>query len=293
MTIEAAKEVWPFTYRQEAIFDPAGVEIPDYKSIRISDTNKIMAVGGDGYQIIQPDEVAQFAIDLHDQDVLCETAGALGDGQRIWMLLHTPNNSFEVIKGDEQKFYTLLTNAYDLSAALEARYTAIRVVCQNTVNAATAGSPAVIKLRHTANVKNRMSMAAEIFRGYQKSMVDYKECMEYLAKHPINDNMILEFERELFGDPDKVKEGRSASILTNKTQMFEKLLMTGKGTEIPGVVGSAYGMFNAATEFFDWHSTVKNAKAADGTVDRSNSILFGQASKDKTKALELVLALTK
>jgi phage/plasmid-like protein (TIGR03299 family) len=293
MTIEKAKEVWPFTYYQEAIHDANGVEIPYYKSIRISDTKKIMAVGGSGYQIIQPDEIAQFAEDLHDSEVLCETAGALGDGQRIWMLLHTKEYKFEVFKGDEQRMYTLITNAYDLSAALEARYTAIRVVCQNTVNAATAGSPAVIKLRHTANVKSRMSMAAEIFKGYQKSIGDYKECMEYLAKHPINDNMILEFERELFGDPDKVKEGRSASILTNKTQKFEELLMTGKGTEIPGVVGSAYGMFNAFTEGSDWYSTVKNAKAADGSVDRSNSILFGQASKDKTKALELVMALTK
>lgn len=293
MTIETAKEVWPFTYYQEKILDPQGIEIPDYKSIRISDTKKIMAVGGSNYAIIQPDEVAQFAIDLHDDEMLCETAGALGDGQRIWMLLHTKEYKFEVFKGDEQRMYTLITNAYDLSAALEARYTAIRAVCQNTVNAATAGSPAVIKLRHTANMKSRMGIAAEIFKGYQKSIGDYKEMMQYLAKHPINDALIAEFEREMFGDLEKTKEGRSTSILTNKLAKFEELIFKGKGTEIPGVVGTAYGLFNAFTEFQDWHSTVKNAKADDGTVDRSNSILFGQASKDKTKALELVMALTK
>ena len=50
MTIEVAKQIFPFTYYQEKILDASGVEIPDYKSIRISDTKKIMAVGGSNYR---------------------------------------------------------------------------------------------------------------------------------------------------------------------------------------------------------------------------------------------------
>ena len=293
MTTEVAKRVWPFHYYQERIFDPAGIEIEDYKSIRISDTRKIMAVGGDGYTLIQPEEVAEFAEALHEQKVLCEAAGALGDGQRIWMLLHTPDYKFEIFKGDEQRMYTLVTNAYDLSAALEARYTGIRAICENTVNMATAGNPAVIKLRHTVNVKSRMDMAAKIFQGYHKAVGDFKETMQYLAKHQINDAMILDFEAEMFGDPDKTPEGRALTIMTNKRTKFEELVFSGKGTDIKGVVGSAYGLFNAYTEWSDWYSTVKGAKKDDGTIDRTASILFGQASREKTKALELVLALVK
>lgn len=293
MTTEVAKRIWPFNYYQEAIHDPQGKVIEDYKSIRISDTKKVMAVGGSGYQIIQPDEVAAFAEDLHDQHVLCEAAGALGDGQRIWMLLHTPDYKFEVFKGDEQRMYTLITNAYDLSAALEARYTAIRAICDNTVTAAVNGSAAVIKLRHTINVKGRMDLAAKIFKGYRQTIVDYKEVMKYLAKHPINDALIKEFEDAMFGDPDKHEEGRSRSIMLNKRTKFEELLMTGKGTDIKGVVGSAYGLLNAYTEWADWHSTVRGAKNDDGVRDRTNSILFGQASKDKAKAQDLVMALVR
>ena len=291
MTAEVAAQVWPFEYYQEDIFDPKGQRIEDYKSIRINDTHKLMAVGGAGYTIIQPREVAAFAEDLHDQNVQVDTAGALGDGERIWMLLHTPDYKFEPIKGDEHRMFTLITNAYDLSAALEARYTDIRVVCENTVNMATQGNPAVIKLRHTVNVKSRMNMAAEIFKGYQRSTKDYQECMKLLAKHPINDNMIAEFERSMFGDLDKAEEGRSRSILANKLTKFEELLVTGKGTEIKGVVGSAYGLFNAYTEWADHFSTVKGNKQADGTQDRTNAILFGQAAKDKQTALNLTLQL--
>ena len=285
MTTEIAKQVWPFTYYQQDVHSPTGEKIEGYKSIRISDTNKIMAVGGEGYTIIQPEEVAAFAEDLHEKGVVCETAGALGDGERIWMLLHAPDYKFEVFKGDEHRMYTLLSNAYDLSAALEARYTDIRVVCENTINQATHGNPAVIKLRHTINVKSRMNMAAEIFKGYQRANETYKEAMRYLAKHPITDAVIHEFEVGMFGDLEKTEPGRGQTILKNKLDKFESLMFTGKGTEIAGVVGSAYGMLNAYTEWSDYFSTVK------GTEDRTKAIIFGQASKDKTKALGLTLQL--
>jgi phage/plasmid-like protein (TIGR03299 family) len=289
-TVEVAKQVWPFTYYKEKIKDLAGNIIEGYEAIRISDTKKIMAVGGEGYTIIQPEEVAEFGQKLSDDGMLCETAGALGQGQRLWLLLHTKDYKFEVFKGDEHRMYTLITNAYDLSAALESRYTGIRAVCDNTVTAAVNGSPALIKLRHTSNVKARMGMAAEIFKGYLRTTKDFKEAMQELAKHPINDRLVHEFEVSMFGDLSKTEEGRSQSILKNKLTKFEELMFTGKGTDIKGVVGSAYGMLNAYTEWADWFSTVKGSEG-DRATARTNAILFGQASKDKTKALNLALQL--
>ena len=286
MSIEVAQRVFPFSYYKEDLHRPDGTKIETHSSIVISDTQKIMGIGGTCTTILQPTEVCEFAHDLFEESgVLCETAGALGDGERIWLLLHAPDYKFEVFKGDEHRQYTLITNAYDYTAALEARYTDIRVVCENTMNQATKGNPATIKLKHTSGMKQRMGIAAEIFKSYLRSNASYKEAMQHLAKHPITDAMIHEFEVEMFGDLNKAEEGRGKTILTNKLTKFEELLSTGKGTEIPGVVGSAYGMLNAYTEWADWHSTIR------GTSDRTNSILFGQASKDKTHALNFTLQL--
>ena len=284
MTTEVAKSVFPFTYSKEPLHRPDGSKIETHDSIVISDTNKIMGIGGVSTTIIQPEEVCAFGQELFETSgVLCETAGALGDGERIWLLLHTPDYKYEVVKNDEHRMYVLITNAYDYTAALEARYTDIRAVCENTVNAATSGSPALIKLKHTSN----MNMAAEIFKGYLRSTETFKEAMQVLAKHPINDQVIHEFETSMFGDLDKTEEGRGRTILQNKLTKFEELLFKGKGTEIPGVVGSAYGLFNAYTEFQDWFSVVR------GTTDRTHAILFGQASKDKSRALGTVLQLVR
>ena len=287
MTEEVAHQVFPFTYYKEALHRPDGTKIETHDSIVISDTKKIMGIGGTNTTIIQPTEVCTYAFDLFEGKVLCETAGALGDGERIWILLHTPDYKYEVVKGDEHRMYTLVTNAYDYTAALEARYTDVRAVCENTVNMALRGNPACIKLKHTANMRTRMGIAAEVFKGYIRANETFREAMQYLVKHPINDEMVAEFEREMFGDITKVEEGRGKTILTNKLAKFGELLVMGKGTEISGVVGTAYGLYNAYTEYSDWFSTVR------GTTDRTNSILFGQAAKEKTRALDLVLALTK
>ena len=295
LTDEEIERVMPFEYFHEPLYVKRnGVyqEVQTHDAITIDDTNTIMGVGGRTVSIYQPKDCAKFIRALSDEGVRVETVGALGKGERIWFLMHEPKGKFEVFKGDETRMYILVTNAYDFTAALEARYTGIRAVCENTVNAAVKGAPACVKIKHTANMHQRAAEAAEIFKGYVRANATFKEAMQYLAKHPVNDKLIREFEDSMFGELNKTEEGRAQTILKNKREKFEELVLHGRGTEIKGVVGSAYGMFNAYTEYQDWHSTVRNAKTDDGDVDRTNSILFGQASKLKSKALEVALVLT-
>jgi len=96
---------------------------------------------------------------------------------------------------------------------------------------------------------------------------------------------VLAFEKQLFGDIDKAAEGRSKTILNNKLEKFEELLVTGMGTEIPGRSGNLYGMVQAFTEYIDHYSQVK------GSEDRTQSIIFNTGDKAKTQALEFALAL--
>jgi phage/plasmid-like protein (TIGR03299 family) len=293
MTVEAAKIVFPFHYYKEKLFRADGTEITTHVAITISDTKKIMNIGGSTCSIYQPEDCARFIESLSDEGMTCETAGALGDGEKIWFLMHTPDYKWEVFKGDEHRMFTLVTNSYDFSSALEGRNTDVRVVCQNTLDAATSGNPAVVKIKHTTNMHQRAAIAAEIYKGYVRANKTFREAMAYLAKHPITDALVREFEIEMFGDLSKTEEGSSQTILKKKLEKFEQLMVTGHGTEIKGVATSMYGLLNAFTEFQDWHSVVRNAKNAAGQVDRTNSILFGQAAKLKSQALELALVLAK
>lgn len=281
-----AMKAFPFTYRKEDIFLKSGAKIDGKQAVIISDTNKAVGVVGDGYEIVQPADAFTFMDSVSEKGkLLYKTVGALGDGEKIWLLAHTPDHIFEAVKGDPIEQYVLFSTSYDGSSSNEARATSITVVCQNTLHAATRGSAAFIKIRHTRNVQQRLVMAAEIMRGYEKQQQSFREAMIYLTKFPITDELVKAFEIEMFGDPSKHEEGRSRSIMLNKRAKFEELMVTGKGTDIKGRVGSLYGLVQAYTEWADWHSTVR------GTDDRTNAIIFGSASKEKTRALDYALVL--
>ena len=292
MTLEVAETIFPFEYRKETLYRADGTPITTHDAITINDTNTIMGIGGIERTIIQPREVCEFASDLFDAGGMrVATAGALGKGEKIWILCHAPNYEYEPVKGLTHQQYVCVANAYDDSMSLISLYTDVCVVCQNTLNEAIAGSPCVIKLRHTVNVKSRMAMATEVFKGYVRANATFQEAMVELGKHPITDELLKEFEVSMFGDLEKTEEGRSQSILKNKIAAFEKSMFAGKCAEIPGVSDTLYGMLQGYTEYVDFFSTIKGQKDAAGMTDRTNAILFGQGSKDKVKALNLALVM--
>jgi hypothetical protein len=66
------------------------------------------------------------------------------------------------------------------------------------------------------------------------------------------------------------------------------LVETGKGTEIPGVKGTAYGVLNAAVEFADHWKPVKG-KNNDVLVRKLDSLWFGSAARFKQKAFDHIM----
>ena len=260
--------------------------VPDAFATVASDTREVLGVVGGQYTPLQNDVAFDFFDPIATSgEILFETAGALGKGEKVWMLARQPQHEFEVVKGDTIQSYLLLSNSHDGSSAVEARSTSIRVVCQNTLGMATRGAKPVIRLRHTRTVEARLRMAGDLIRQHAEQQKNYQEALQYLAKFPITDELVAAFELEMFGDLDQTPEGRGRTILNNKLEQFEKLLVTGRGTEIPGVVGTMYGLLNAYTEWADWQSPIR------GTNDRTNAIIFGNAAADKQHALDYALVL--
>lgn len=282
--IQLAGLGWEVT--KEQLYRKDGSAVENAFATVASDTNAVLGVVGGQYTPLQN----RLAFDFFDAarsegEILFETAGALGKGEKIWLLARTPENITEVIKGDPIQSFLLLSNSHDGSSGVEVRSTCVRVVCRNTHNQAINGNKPVIRLRHTRTVESRLRMAGDILRQHAETQKSYFEALAYLAKFPITDEIVNAFELEMFGDLDKTPEGRARTILSNKLEQFEHLLVRGAGTDIKGVAGTMYGMVQAYTEWADWASPVR------GTDDRTNAILFGQASMDKKAALDYALVL--
>ena len=142
--------------------------IPTHKATMIEESNKYINVVGDGYGVIQNSKAFEF-IDLMtsgtiggDQVPVIETAGILNDGARMYVTAKMPGKFF--IGGDDSEGiddYILFTNTHDGSGAVMALFTPIRVICQNTLNAAIRGAVNKVAFKHTKNVGDKLEFTKE------------------------------------------------------------------------------------------------------------------------------------
>lgn len=104
------------------------------------------------------------------------------------------------------------------------------------------------------------------------------EFLKALAKVRLNESQIGEFTKTMF----RITDNSNRRVL-DRVDTFRGLVDVGMGSDLKGVRGTAYGLYQAAIEFADHHITVR------GNGDNQlNSALVGSIALFKNKATKLV-----
>jgi len=96
---------------------------------------------------------------IHAGAAFYESAGALGKGERVWVLARVTSDH-EIVPGDRISKYLLLSNSHDGKGAVHVKFTPVRVVCRNTLNQAIERGP-TLRVAHTSSMKDRLKEVAE------------------------------------------------------------------------------------------------------------------------------------
>jgi phage/plasmid-like protein (TIGR03299 family) len=259
------------------------VSYPDRDVVFRSDNLKPLSIISKRYKLVQPADVVDFFRELVDGAGFdMETAGALNDGRRIWMLARVTQDA-KILEADKIGGYLLLATSCDGGLATSATFTSIRVICKNTLDMA-ARSAGRIQVLHSTDfnplaVKEKLGIAVGAFdvfmneaRRLAAKKVSPKKADEFLVKL-INETTALK--KEGF-DPRKTRP--FLSIMANYQG-------AGKGADLPEAKSTAWGLINAVTEYVDWQAPSRSDDA------RINSAWFGRGSDMKAKAVELIGAL--
>ena len=254
--------------------------VEKYATVRV-DNNTPLGIVGERYRIIQNVEAFNFFdVLVGEGQAIYHSAGALGNGERIWLLAKLPNKII-VGKEDTVEKFLCLTNSHDGSKALQVYFTPIRVVCQNTLNVSLKNTGASISIRHTNNYKNKIEEARRVLG----IVIDYYAQFENLANQlkdvKLEKEAVNKYYDKLLGikgnDEDTT---RKLNIKKELIALYEN----GTGNQIADVKHSLWTAYNAVAEYTDFYKTVKND-------NRIESLLFGSGAELKNKAWNHALEL--
>ena len=254
-----------------------------------SDNNRPLSVVSKDYCVVQPKEVLGFFDELcRVNDFEIETVGALKEGRRVWAMAKAGKSA--MIKDDEVRPYLLLATSYDGSLATTCCFSAVRVVCANTMNAVLRDT----NNKHSLSVPHSTvfnAAAAKITLGLNLSSWElFLHNSTLMAEKNLTkteqDLFMIELLAPSYNHNKTGKEVKEAEdkVRTSKTYTRVMELFNGKqlGTGQDAINGSMYGLLNAFTQYIDH----EHGRTNDS---RTTASLFGQGSKIKTKAYELAL----
>lgn len=276
-------ESTPVTY---APYAPGGYDamtFPDRFVQFRSDTLAPLSVVSARYKPVQPSQVLEFFHDLaQEHGFKLHTAGTLFGGKRLWALAETGKFA-EVSKDDGIGGFLLLSTSCDKSLATTARFTSVRVVCNNTLGIATKSDDYVSFTHLTHWDSNRMQdkIAQQV-----ESFGAFMDMAKFLKNQKCGAAAAQDFMKQILFTPKELQTMEPASI--EKYRPYRKIidLFNGeaKGWELEGVRGTRWGLLNSITEYLDHHSPARSDDA------RLNSAWFGTGDAIKTKAIEILTA---
>lgn len=277
------------------------VECPNAFATYRTDYNIPLGIVKERYTPVQNTEAFTFFDSAIGKDkAIWQTAGFFGNGERIFVSVKLPKNIF--VQGDPIENYLVFTTSHDGSSGVKILFTPIRIVCQNTLNAAIDSSTNYVSFRHTKSVHSNLDIAAEILGICDNKIVALQESFNAMKKIRMSDekaqqifaNVILTEDEQfrikqtghtigqiITRDWRAIDDSQVSMKKVNTLSEMNNYYFAGVGQR--EIIGSAWGVYNAVTGYY---SNIDNSEG----IKRMDSLLYGDKSRKIELAGNLILA---
>lgn len=278
-----------FTYGNQNLFGKAdtlapNIQVPNYYATIRTDNETVLGVVGKDYEVVQnTDAFAFFDAIVGGDGIQYETAGALGKGERIFITAKLPGY-IQVANEDLIEKYLFLTTSHDGYGSITIAFTPVRIVCNNTLNAALKNCSNSVKIRHTANAKERLEQAHKVMGISNQLSKQLEGIFNQWAKVRITDTEVRKLiQLALTPNKEVLRVGsadENAAISARFSNQFEAVLEYNYASptqQTETAKGTVFGAYNAITGYF------QNVKSYKSEEAKLKSLMFGGTAQEKTQ----------
>jgi len=247
----------------------------------------VLSVVGDRYKVVQNEELFAFGDGILDGGATWESAGSIKDGRVVFGSLVVPREFILDPEGanDKTVTYLLVHTSHDGSTAVQANITPVRVVCQNTLNMAIAGSKQSFKIRHTATVGGRIDEARRVLG----LTFDHMDNFETMAKELFETEMTnAQFDKlisQIYPAPDATSAKVAQTRWDDKVSLLQTLWNDSPTNE--NIKNTAWGALNTLTERIDYFRTGrKGGEALIGAASGFDPVVNAEKARILGTVLE-------
>ncbi len=254
-----------------------------YEVVRLPRNNKesetLLGVVSRRYEPLQNREAFDFFDPMISEGkARYETAGALGDGERVWVLAQMPD-AIRVVPGDDCVKYLLLSNTHNGQGAVTVKFTAIRVVCQNTLMLSLQDGQQAIRVRHSKIMGERLAEVSAIIETATEIYASTAELFRKMAEVVLNDQMFESYLKLVFPKTAHQEKRRTEP---KRWAHIRRVYRSTPDLQTGGVKGTLWAAYNAVTRFEDY----KDGRANETPDERLDRVWFGGGANIKLLALK-------
>lgn len=289
--------------------------VPDTVAVRRKDTGAALGVVTPKYGLVQNESLKSLVKAAVGEGPVAESAFAIFGGRQVYILTQNEDYAIKAGKVDDlHKSYILFGNSHDGSRRVFVLPTDVRVVCNNTVQAAVGVKGANIgregvSIRHAeGTVQNRLADLREALEAARRYGITVRETMETLAAADLSDTRRDRFfravvdlalpplpaKREITLDDvlraSDTSKGDKGSLRERRREELLDSILSDYAWEVQSnglPEGSAYTAYQAVSDVFESRGSYRGT-ATERAENEFAARLNGKASRLRSGSLTLL-----
>lgn len=241
-----------------------------------------LGIVGSTYKPLQNEDAFRWFDPIVGQGAaVYQTAGALGNGEQVWILAKLPE-PIRIVGDDIAGKFLLLSNSHDGTSSVRVKFAPIRFACWNSLMLPSGGKEQ-IRIKHTSRLQEQMAVAQQNLGFIQRQFSEIEQAFRGLVRINLDELRLAKYLCAVFPTPLNPKDSRALRYITKARSQSRYLFEMGNGNSCGATCGTLWAAYNGVAEFIDY------ATAAGGLDQHLDSIWFGGGYYTKARAYRIAL----